>query len=173
MRLLSLAPLLLVLGCAPTDNDEPFTGGNFQFETYGVTDACFDGGFELVFMPEGQTVPYAWGDPIYIPAEDELPSTYTISMPEPFSAMEVEVTGSGDSRTVAGAENHDVEINADDNPDCLVDMSIDVTLIIDGSDGVHGTGVLHTSSFDEDSCPLVDSDPCDITLDLRGVRSGA
>lgn len=168
MRSSLLCLLPLILACNPSEEDEDFTGGDFQFETYGVDDACFDGGFEVLFMPEGPQVVNEWGDPIYIPPLGDLPDTYSVTMPEPFNDMEVTVTGDETTREVDGADNEGVELDADSYPGCLVDMSIDVSLIIDSATEVHGTAVLHTASFDEGSCPAVDSDPCDITLDLRG-----
>lgn len=165
----ALALLLLLSACEPSEEGDDFVGGSFQFETTGVDDACFDGGFEVIFMPDGPSTPNAWGDPIYLPAADELPSTYEIAMPSPFAAMQVTVTGDDATRTVTGAENLGVELDAEAYPGCLVDMSIDVALTIDSATEVHGPAVLHTSSFDEGGCPTVDADPCDITLDLRGA----
>ncbi len=169
MRPALLGLPLLLLACDPSEEHQDFTGGDFQFETYGVDDACFDGGFEVLFMPEGPEVVNAWGDPIYIPPLDELPASYSVTMPEPFSDMEVTVTGDEETREVAGADNEGVELDGDSYPGCLVDMSIDVSLVLDSATEVHGTAVLHTASFDEGTCPAVDSDPCDITLDLRGT----
>jgi len=169
VRTLSILLLAALCGCPTSSDDDEFLGGDFQFETYGVTDACFDGGFEALFMPDGPDTPNEWGDPIYIPPEDELPSTYNIAMPDPFNDMEVTVSGDADSRLVDGAANLGVELDPDDYPGCLVDMDIDVDLVVDSATEVHGTAVLHTSSFDEGTCPAVDTDPCDITLDLRGT----
>jgi hypothetical protein len=162
--------LLLFAACKPSDSTSDFTTGDFQMATTGVDDACFDGGFEALFLPDGAGTTREWDDPVSIPAEDELPATYTVSLPDPFHSTEVTVTGSGDSRTVTGAENTDVEIDPDNYPGCLVDMSIDVDLTIVSADELQGTAVLHTGSWDEGSCPTVSGDPCDITIDLTGTR---
>ena len=142
-----LAPLLVLLAaCSPSSSGGDFAGGNFDFETTGVQDGC------------------------YVPGEDELPSTYDVALPDPFTTTEVEVTGAADTRTVTGAVNTDVELDADNYPGCLVDMNIDVELVIVDADTVQGTATLHTAGFDEGSCPVVEADPCDITLDIQGAR---
>ena len=116
-------------------------------------------------------MPNDFGANIFVPAEDELPATYNIELADPFQDTEVTVTGSGDARTITGAVNSDVELDADAYPGCLVDMSIDVDLTIVDSDTVQGTATLDTSGFDEDSCPVVSGDPCTITLDITGTRA--
>jgi hypothetical protein len=168
---LRLAPLLVLLAaCSPSSSGGDFTGGNFDFETTGVQDGCYDGSFEVLFLPEGAGTTNPWGDPIYVPGEDELPSTYDVALPDPFTTTEVEVTGDAETRTVTGAVNSDVELDADNYPGCLVDMNIDVELVIVDADTVQGTATLHTAGFDEGSCPVVEADPCDITLDIQGAR---
>jgi hypothetical protein len=162
---------LLAAACNPSGGDDTFTSGEFAFQTIGVTDACFDGGFDVIFMPDGPNVPRDFGTEIFVPAEDELPSTYTISLQDPFNDMEITVTGAGDSRTVTGAENTGVELDGEAYPGCMVDMSIDISLTIVDADTVDGTAVLNTASFDEENCPAVDSDPCTITLDISGTRA--
>lgn len=166
------APLLILLAaCSPSaGTGEAFTGGNFDFETTGVQDGCYDGSFEVLFLPEGAGTTNPWGDPIYVPGFDELPSTYEAALPDPFAATEVEVTGDAETRTVTGAQNTDVELDPDSYPGCLVDMNIDVDLVIVDADTVQGTATLHTAGFDEESCPVIDADPCDITLDIQGTR---
>ena len=166
---LLLLPALL-FACEPSESDADFVGGDFTFQTVAVTDACFDGGFEVLFMPDGADTPNDFGSSINIPAEADLPSTYTINLSAPFNSMEVTVTGSGNSRTITGAVNEDVELDPTAYPDCIVDMSIDVSLTLSGNDEVSGTAIMHTSGFLGENCPAVDSDPCDITLDIVGTR---
>jgi len=168
---LLIAAVSLLAGCPPATTATPFASGDFSFQTTGVVDGCFDGGFDLLFMPEGPTVPNDFGSTIYVPAVDELPSTYNISLSDPFKSTDVTVTGADDTRTIAGALNIDVELDPTAYPGCLVDMSIDVDLTIVDADNVQGTAVLNTSSFDEGSCPVVTADPCNITLDIVGVRA--
>lgn len=170
MRHVALLLPALLLACTPTDDPDAFESGSFSFQTVAVTDACFDGGFEVLFMPDGPETPTDFGSEIFIPSEDELPSTYTVNLADPFNDMEVNVTGSGNTRTIRGAVNSNVELDEDAYPGCIVDMSIDVDLTISSNDEVSGTAVLNTSGFDEPNCPTVDSDPCDITLDIVGTR---
>ncbi len=170
MRLSILALPVLMLACDPSETTDEFTTGDFSFQTVAVDDACFDGGFAVLFMPDGADTPSDFGSSITVPAEADLPSSYTVNLADPFNDMDVEVTGSGDTRTISGAQNTDVELDADAYPGCLVNMSIDVDLTISSADEVSGTATLNTSSFDEASCPLVDADPCAITLDIVGTR---
>jgi hypothetical protein len=158
----------LLMGCDPSDDPADFTSGDFQFSTQAVSDGCLDGGMEVLFMPEG--IPTEFANPIYIPAVDELPATYEIDLQDPFSEMEVTVTGDEDTRTVTGAVNNNVEFDDDNYPGCLVDSSIDVDLTVDSADELHGTATMHTTSFDEGGCPVVDTDPCDIIATLTGER---
>lgn len=168
MRTAALLAAALLAACTPSGNNADFEGGNFQFTTQSVNDGCLDGGMEVLFMPEGTPADFA--SPIYIPALDELPSTYTVSLQDPFSDMEVTVTGDEDTREVDGAENLGVEFDEDNYPGCLVDNDIGVSLTIDSADELSGTATLSTSSFDETSCPVPDADPCTITLTLTGER---
>ena len=55
-------------------------------------------------------------------------------------------------------------------PAAFVDINIDATLSIIAADSVQGRAPLTTSSFDEDTCAAVLSDPCDMELDLSAVR---
>jgi hypothetical protein len=160
--------VLFLAACTPSSGGGDFTSGDFQLTTQSVDDGCLDGGMEVLFMPEG--VPSDFASTIFMPAESELPSTYTVDLQDPFNDMEVTVTGTTDTRTVTGAENNGVEFDADTYPGCLIDNSIDVALTIDGADEMHGTATLHASSFDESGCPTVDADPCDIDLTLTATR---
>lgn len=170
MRLSLLVLPALMFACDPSESTDEFTTGDFEFETVAVDDACFDGGFAVLFMPDGPDTPSEFGAEITVPAEADLPASYTVNLADPFNDMDVEVTGSGNTRTIRGAQNIGVELDADAYPGCLVDMSIDVDLTISNADEVAGTAVLNTSSFDEANCPVVDSDPCAITLDIVGTR---
>ena len=154
--------------CSPSGGSDAFESGDFQLTTQDVNDGCLDGGMEVLFMPEG--TPSDFASTIFIPAEDELPLTYTVDIQDPFNDMEVTVTGDADTRTVTGAENNGVEFDADTYPGCLIDNSIDVDLTIDSADEMHGTATLHANSFDEGTCPTVDEDPCDIVLTLTANR---
>ena len=161
---------VLLSACTPSSSGTSLESGDYQFETTAVNDACYDGAFETLFLPDGAGTTNTWDTTIFIPGDDELPSTYEVDLPDPFLSTEVTVTGDAETRTVTGAINEGVELDPDNYPGCLVDMSIDVDLTVVASDEVQGSATLHTSSFDEGSCPVVDADPCDITLDVHGTK---
>ncbi len=163
-------PLLLLVACDPSSSIEDFVGGDFDFSTQAVSDGCLDGGFEVLFMPEGPGTPNPFGVPVYVPALDELPSEYEQALPDPFPAALVTVTGEGDLRSVSGAQVTDVEFDADTYPGCLVEAAVDVQLTLISADEVQGTATLTTGSFDEPGCPTPQADPCDLVVDLPGVR---
>lgn len=170
MRLSLLLLPALIVACDPSDDLNDFTTGDFAFQTVGVDDGCFDGGFDVLFQPDGPRIPNDFGSEITVPAEDELPASYTIDLADPFNDMAVTVVGEGNRRTITGAPNTDVELDEDAYPGCLVDMAIDVDLTISSVDQVSGTATLRTSGFDEPNCPVVTSDPCTIILDILGER---
>jgi hypothetical protein len=163
--------VLFLFACESTAKDgEGFQGGSFQFTTTGVDDQCNDGALDLVFMPEG--TPQDFEKPIELPSVADLPQTYSIDIQDPFSNMEVTVAAgaSEDQMEVLGAVQTGVELDAEAWPGCKVDSVIDIYLTITGENEVEGNAVLSTSSYDEDSCPAEESDPCDILLDLTASR---
>ena len=174
--LLSLA-LFSLLACGKdTSGDsgafelQDFSGGLFQISTLAVEDGCMDGAFDLIFMPEGAETPSDWTTSTEFPAYDALPSTYEISLQEPFSSMEVTLSEGDNGLTVGDANQSGVELDADAWPGCMVDMGITAELMVHTDDHLMGSAVLTTSSFDEESCPAVSSEPCQIILDLSAQR---
>jgi hypothetical protein len=163
--------LFLFLACESSASDPAgFQGGDFQFTTTGVDDQCNDGAFDVIFMPEG--TPEDFETPIEIPSTSDLPATYTIDLQDPFTEMQVTVDAgaSEDQMEALGATQTGVELDADSWPGCLVDASIDIYLTIIDDNTLEGSAALHTSSYDEDSCPAVSADTCDIKLDLSAAR---
>ena len=165
--------LTLLVACGSEESGfDPidFEGGTFQMTTTGVNDSCFDGGFEVIFMPEGQAEP--WGTTTELPSWANLPATYDISLQAPFDQMQVTVeAGSYEGEFVmSNGLQTGIELDADAYPGCFVDINIDATLSIIDADSVQGSATLTTSSFDEDTCAAVLSDPCDMELDLSAVR---
>ncbi len=164
--------LIALLACTPTETDssKAFEGGNFQFTTTAVTDDCNDGAFETIFMPTGD--PTDFESEIELPATEDLPATYSIDLQDPFTEMEVTVEEGDRSghMLVAGAEQTNVEWDAQNSPGCMVDASIDIDLAIVNPNKVQGFALLHTGSFDEDNCPVVAADPCDVRLDVTAER---
>ena len=174
---LSLTIALVLTACAKDTNGDSgsfsiqdFTGGIFQVTTTGVDDGCMDGAFDLIFMPEGDNQPNDWGTTTEFPAYDSLPATYSIELQSPFSEMEVTVSENNGKLAVGEATQSEVLLDNDTWPDCRVNMSIDAELMVDNNDLLKGSAVLTTGSFDEDNCPEVTSEPCEILLDLSAQR---
>ena len=151
---------------SPTD----FEGGLFQFTSTDVDDSCTDGAFVALFLPEGAGTQNDWQYPIELAAWANLPATLTVALQEPFSDTEVTMEqGDGEGIiSIAGVPQTDVEFNADANPGCLVDMAVNVEVVIDDATHIHGSATMETSSFDEESCPAVEADPCQIDLTFIG-----
>jgi hypothetical protein len=129
-----------------------------------------DGAFDLIFMPEGSETPSDWATTTEFPAFGDLPSTYEISLQEPFSAMEVTVSESETGLAIGDAAQSGVELDGVAWPGCMVDMAISADLMVHSDDMLMGSAVLTTSSFDEENCPEVSSDPCEVLLDLTASR---
>lgn len=171
-RLFVLASLV---GCAGESDDatsfdpSTFEGGTFQFTTTGVQDGCYDGAFKVIFMPEGTA--NDWDVTTEVPGMADLPYTYDATLPDPYSAMQVTVEGTGtDTFEFVDGLQIDVEVDADAYPGCLIDMDITATFTIIDADTFQGQATLATEGYDELSCPVVQSEPCDIDLDLSASR---
>ena len=175
--LLSLTLALSLTACAKDSSEDSgnfsiqdFTGGNFQVTSTGVSDNCMDGAFSLIFMPEGADTPNDWGTTTEFPAYDSMPATYSIELQSPFSEMEVTVSENNGQLAVGDAAQSDVLLDNETWPDCRVDMAIEAELMVHSDDHLIGSAVLTTGSFDEDNCPEVTSEPCEILLDLSAQR---
>ena len=162
--------LLLSLACVPEGGPDDFLGGDFQLTTQDVDDRCYDGAMTSVFMPEG--TPNDFAANTWLPAEDELPADYSVSLQEPFTDMDVTVEA-GDASgqmVIRGAQQTGILINEDSWADCVGDLSIDVDITVVDADTVEGTATLVTENLTGDTCPVIDSDPCEIVLTLTGTR---
>jgi hypothetical protein len=177
-----ILPLFAVALMACGDKDDTagfdpttFEGGTFQFTTTAVDDGCYDGSFEPIFMPDGAGTPNDWAATTELPSWADLPSTYSLGLPDPFLAMEVTVEEGGDALMVlAPTDQPDaVALDADNFPDCMVQITISADLTIIDADNITGTATLETAGFeaDPDNCPVVTSDPCEISLDITAARN--
>jgi hypothetical protein len=180
MSALRALPCLMLIaltlpGC-PQDGTgaaSEYTGGEFQFTTVAVDDACLDGALEVLFMPEGPEVPRSWDYPAYLPSFGEMPTSYTIDLREPFGSIEVEVRDGGDGRMVAeDAVMNDVLLGEDRYGDCEVTMTCSVDLSVVNADRVEGTTAIAISDprGDDGRCPVFDASPCTVTLTLQADR---
>ncbi len=179
-RILPLAALFL-MACGDTDDSASdfdfatFEGGTFQFTTTAVSDGCYDGSFEPIFMPDGAATPNDWAATTELPTWADLPASYELALPAPFMAMDVTITDGGDGLMVlAPTDQPDaVALDADNFPKCMVQITISADLTIVGADSITGSATLETAGFelDPDNCPVVQSDPCEISLDLTAARN--
>jgi len=74
---------------------------------------------------------------------------------------------------LAPTEQPDLVVLDEDNfPNCMVNITISADLNITGADSITGAATLKTKGFtdDVDNCPVVTSDPCEITLDITAAR---
>lgn len=173
--------LLSLVACGDKNNDtgstegpdtetaDIFEAGTFQFTNQAVDDQCLDGGFTVLFMPDG--VANDWQNTIELPAEANLPSTYNITLQEPFSEMEVTVSSGGDGvLVIEEAAQNGVLFDEASYADCAVDLSVQANIIIVDADTVNGTATLSVVSSAGETCPAFQTAPCDIILDFTGSR---
>lgn len=178
-RILPLAAMAL-LACGDKDDTAgfdfaTFEGGTFQFTTTGVSDGCYDGSFEPIFMPDGADSPKDWATTTELPSWTDLPASYSLSLPEPFLAMDVTIEADGDGvmKLSPTAQPGAVVLDEDNFPNCMVEITISADLTIVDADNIQGSATLETAGFedDPDNCPVVQSDPCTISLDLTAARN--
>jgi len=175
-RLLIAAAVSTAALSACGDKDDtgasaPFEAGEFLFTNTAVSDGCLDGGFTVLFLPEGDGSESDWAYPIELPGWDSLPASYAIQLQEPFSSMDITVTDGGtDQLVMAGALQSSVVFNEDSYPDCTVDLSIDATINIETSSSVTGQALMSVSNASGDTCPVFNDTPCQVALDFYGSR---
>jgi hypothetical protein len=146
-----------------------FESGSFQFTNQSVADQCLDGGFNVLFLPDGS--PNDWQNEIELPNEADLPSSYDIELQAPFSTMGITVSDGGDGvYIIEEALQEGVLFDADNYANCIVDLSVEATINLVDSDNVSGEATLSVVSSSGDTCPTFDAAPCNILLDFTGVR---
>ncbi len=182
MQRITILAALALFACGEKDDTAgdtsfdftTFEGGTFQFTTTGVDDGCYDGSFEPIFMPDGADTPNDWAATTELPGWADLPSSYSLELPDPFLAMDVTVEEGGDAVMVLAPTEQPgaVALDEDNFPKCMVEITISADLTIVDADSIQGSATLDTEGFtlDPDNCPVVDSDPCEITLDLTATR---
>lgn len=153
----------------PTD----FAGGEFQLAVRNVDDACLDGGLDLLFMPEGTATPYDLQNPTYIAGWSELPKTYTMKLQAPFSDMEITmVSDGGTGMKIVDAMQQGVVLAVPGSDDCSAEIRFDAELrvLTASSIEVDTRATLSGLTSPTDSCPVLESDPCTVALDMIGTR---
>ena len=173
MRHLFLFAALVACGDkSDSGSDAAFETGEFQFTNTAVGDACLDGGFTVLFLPEGDGSESDWEYPIELPAWDGLPVSYSIQLQQPFDSMDITVSEGGTAQfAMAGALQEGVVFNEDSYPDCTVDLSIDATINIETNDSLTGQALMSVDNPSGSSCPVFEAGtPCQVTLDFYGSR---
>ena len=170
--------ILMMLACgskSTEDEDSSFswTSGDFQFQTTDVVDACLGGALEALFMPDGPATPHDFEYLIWLPGYEELPSSYTVDLREPFVEMPVTVE-SDDGRVlkIRGSVMDSVELGTATYGDCVVRMTVDLNLLPKSSDKVKGEARITISDprGDDGLCPIFDESPCPVDLSLTADR---
>ena len=169
---------LLTLGCdgkSAEDEEASFTwtGGEFQFQTTEVVDQCLGGALEAMFMPAGPETPQDFEYLIYLPGYEEVPTSYSVDLREPFVEMPVEVDADEDRIfRIRGSVMESVELGAATYGDCVVTMTVDLNLRPLSPDEVKGKALITISDprGDDGRCPIFDASPCPVNLSLTAIR---
>ena len=157
---------------APAAESFEWVGGEFQFETVSANDACLGGAMEALFMPEGPDVPHEFEYLIALPSFDELPSSYTVDLREPFVEMPVTVdSDDGETLQIRGSVMEAVKLGFAYG-DCVVTMTVDLDLAPTSAETAEGDAVINITDprGDDELCPVFDSSPCDVALQLQATR---
>jgi len=161
------------VACSGVEGDPSFLkSGDHQFYTVAMQDSCLDGALETLFMPEGPESEHAFSYPIFLPGYEELPSTYTVDLREPFVGMEVRLDSSdGVTLELRGSVMESVLLGSAYG-DCTVTMSVDADLLPVADRRLEGTAWISLSDAtgSEELCPVFSSDPCEVVLNLRAER---
>ncbi len=177
-----LPTLLLLAACGGGDAADKeaeqalgfeWEGGEFDFTTWQVHDACLDGAMEALFMPGGPSVPQDFEYPVYIPSYSELPLSYDIDLREPFVGMPVTIEDVGEGWMEArGSVMEEVALGAAAYGDCVVTMTVDIDLLpVDANNAECEARVAVSDARGEDGrCPVYESDPCLVTLAITAAR---
>ena len=150
-----------------------FAAGTFQLTTHEVSDACLDGALDLLFMPNGSDKPYDLANTTEIPGRADLPKTYDIQLQAPFAAMTVTVEADGGNMKIVGAQQEDVVVDANSYGDCTADMTINANIVVADKDNIDVTATISIAKFEsaaDQKCPTPKSEPCAVTLTMKGKR---
>jgi len=153
-----------------TEGGEVFQAGTFQLYTTEVSDKCLDGGLDLLFQPDGANTEYMLANTTEFPSTADLPADLNVKLQAPFSDMAATVEADGANMKIVGASQENVVIDADKYGDCNADMMIDADITIQDSANIVVAATLSISDWQGDNCPTALSDPCMVTLTMRGER---
>ena len=175
MRHLFLIFCLVACSSEEDTSEKDFTwaGGEFDFQTVDTTDACLGGALEVLFMPNGPDTPHDFEYPIYLPNYDELPMSYAIDLREPFVGMEVTVReGQDGTLAIRDSVMESVELGAGTYGDCVVTMTVDADITPSSANSAEGEAQIQIGDprGSDERCPVLDSDPCTVSLHIAASR---
>ncbi len=162
-----LLSMLFACNGAPTPGD--WVEGDYQFTTLAVHDTCLDGALEALFMPDGPANEWDFEFPIFVPHPNNTPNSYNVDFREPFVGMPVTVEAGEAALEVRGGVMEAVLLNEAQYGDCVATMSVDADFVAveAGLLAVEGRIAVSNLRGDEGRCPALDTDPCQVTLDVR------
>jgi len=163
----------ILAGCTVNGGPNAIRAGDYQFYTLHAGDACLDGALEALFMPEGRDTAHPFEFPIYVPSADETPLSYYVDFRVPFVGMPVTVEKASDGLQIRGSVMESVLLNQVQYGNCVATMSVDADLWpSDGDIGGEARIAVSDPRGSDNRCPVFDSDPCQVTLDLLAERLG-
>lgn len=165
--------LFLLLACAgskDTDTAPPsFASGNFRFTVEKVNDTCMAGSWASLWF--GDSFPMDLAEPLLVPAEKDLPASYSVLLPSPLGNLNITTDNGAAENTIETHGTYDsFRPDAAGFPDCTTSMDISVYLTETSMDDLEGTATLRLGPFQTDLCPTVAKDPCDVLVDLVAHR---
>lgn len=150
-----------------------FAGGVFQLHVQDVDDRCLDGALEVLFMPGGGDGDYALINQTFIPGAADLPNSYVLKLEAPFNDMSITMEASPSGMEFTDAVQSDVRLSVPGTDDCTADITFVGAVRIDSADaiGLTVTATLSDLQSPTETCPVLQTQPCDATLSLRGARA--
>jgi hypothetical protein len=148
-----------------------FATGQFELHTLSSDDRCLGGALNVLFMPQGQSIPWKWEFPVEFHAPEQLPKTYDVPLRDPFGTISVtfEAVDLGRERA-RGAQNTGVKLNEAQFGQCVVDLDADMDIRLESANQIAGEGVITMiDPRGDERCPRMD-DPCELVLVFRGLR---
>jgi hypothetical protein len=171
---IAMVSLMLALpACGDDDDDSALEAGTFQLSVASVNDQCLAGGLDLLFMPTGTAAPYDLANPTAFPAFEDLPTTMTVNLDDPFPDVIVNLVADGDdAMTINDSTMLNVVVDSVNYGDCNADLAITGSVAIVDSDSL--TMTLSINATDPQSsgstCPTFTGPPCTIGLTMTGER---
>lgn len=169
--------LVTLLACSKGDTEaeqaavpEDFYGVDHQITTQSVDDRCFDGAINALFLPEGPETPQDFQYPVYIPALDELPLTYEISLREPFVGMNITAEEGGDGAIeIVSGRMEEVALGPTFGS-CVATMDVTAQIIPAGEYFSFTTTIaISALRGDEEGCPIPQAEPCTVELVMTSI----